>query len=432
MKRKDPRGNIILFTVLLAIPLMLVLAGVAVDVAMLLAGRSELHRSTDAAALAGAGKLGFESSVFPTVRQFAQQYAAANPYLQSGTISLNLNTNNDPAGDIVLGTWNGLTGQFAPWAGPLGPDPYGNIVNAVKCRTVQSFPTYFLNMIGLTTLSMSAESIAISNPPNSPPPSTCTFPIGVSDCPFTNASTYGSGGCGAVISFINATTNTSGWVNLAGSGTPSAPQTKSAIADAAEGTGGCSYPPPGTRVGMQGGMDQSVYDTILNVNPGSGALQGDGGYFIQQYNQSTTYDVHNAAGTVSYSGHGWEVYVPVVCSVDRLVNGLCIPPPPGTACDPGNMNSTHVVATYARIVIVQVINNGWCGVQNLTPVTDSEGVEQTNPWSSLCPPPNGTAASRDSNLRAIFAFYDCGDWESYPVPVPAPVTSLADHLRLVQ
>jgi len=37
----------------------------------------------EAAALAGAGKLGFNDTVFPTARQFARQYGQLNPHHNS-------------------------------------------------------------------------------------------------------------------------------------------------------------------------------------------------------------------------------------------------------------------------------------------------------------------------------------------------------------
>ena len=67
----DQRGNVLLFTIGLLI-LMLVMGGVAVDLAYYGVVDNELQRATDAAALAGAGKLGFDDTVFPTVRTFAQ------------------------------------------------------------------------------------------------------------------------------------------------------------------------------------------------------------------------------------------------------------------------------------------------------------------------------------------------------------------------
>ncbi len=445
MKTKRPRGSIFLLTIVLVIPLMLVVAGIAVDLAMLFATRSELHRAMDAAALAGAGKLQFDSSVFATARQFAHDYAASNPYLQSGAISLSLNNSNNPNGDIVLGMWNGTNGTFfvppcditSPTCKDANGFQYQTLINAVKCRTAQPIPTYFLNMVGMSSLSTSAESVAVSNPPMSQPQNSCVFPIGVSACPFVESGTYGSAGCGAMITFIDANTNTSGWVNLGanlgGTGTldlsqtPSANTTRNEITNAAGGGACAQGPSPGTSVGMNGGMDQSVMDLILNVNPGSGALQGSGGYFIQNYGGE--FQVHNYDETVSYDGAGWQVYVPVVYS-----NSNC-----GT---PENMNQPHTISTYGRIVIVQVINNGWCGVNNRTIVNGIDpdtnapyNASDPNPWTKLCPAPNGTAPSRGNGnpqLRAIFAFYDCGNWQSDPVVIPAPRVALADRLRLVR
>jgi hypothetical protein len=448
MHLKKPRGSILLFTIVLVIPLLLIVAGAAVDVSMLYAVRSELHRSMDAAALAGAGNLGFNATAFPAVRAAAQSYAAQNPYLQSGVITLDLNpANNNPpmssipigGGDIVLGVWNGTTRTFdVPGCDITSSSclhssgfPYFNMINAVRCRTRQSLPTYFLNLIGLSSLDTWAESIAPSYPPMGPPPSGCTFPIGVSDCPFRNAgsSTYGSAGCGAMITFIDANTNTSGWVNLGGDlgGTTSLTQTPSAstlqseinMAASSSGTGCATPPPPGTSVGMSGGMVQSAYDLLANLNPGTGALQSGSNYFVANYGGDLTVDNSDSdPATYTYRGPGWKVYVPIVYS-----NNNC-----GT---PENMNQPHTIAAYAEIVIVQVINNGWCAVQNTTPLPGYAG-PGPNPWSNMCPAPRGTAATRDSNLRAIFAYYKCGTWDSPPVIAPAPRAALADRLRLVR
>src|SRR5216684_8747914 len=91
---RNQRGRILLFTTVLVVPLMIIVGGLAIDLAYYGTVDGEIQRSMDAAALAGAGKLGFDSSVFPTVRSFAQSYAAANQF-KVGTINLNLNTAND-------------------------------------------------------------------------------------------------------------------------------------------------------------------------------------------------------------------------------------------------------------------------------------------------------------------------------------------------
>ncbi len=453
LKIKKPRGSILLFTIVLVIPLLLIVAGIAVDVSMLYVVRSELNRSMDAAALAGAGNLGFDASAFPAARAAAVLYAANNPYLQSGVITLDPTPPPSAAsnhlqpitalpigyGDITLGVWNGATGDFDVPTCDINLNtckhasgwPYYNMINAVRCRTRQALPTYFLNLIGLTSLNTWGESIAPSYPPMSPPPSGCTFPIGVSDCPFRNegSSTYGSGGCGALITFTDATVNTSGWVNLGADlggttdieHTPSASTLDSEIGIAAGSGSGCIPPPaPGTTVGMNGGMVQSAYDLLANIRPGDGGLQSGPNYFVANYTDEVT--LKNNDGDTVYSGSGWKVYVPIVYS-----NNNCTVPE--------NMNSPHTIAAYAEIVIVQVINNGWCSVNNATTIPGYSGPgPYSNPWSDRCPQPRGNLppGSRDPNLRAIFAYYSCGKWASPPVIVPAPRAALADRLRLVR
>src|SRR6476659_8518787 len=131
---RDQRGSILLFTTILVVPLMIILGGLAMDMAYYGTVDDELQRAMDAASLAGAGKLGFDSSAFPTVRNFAQSYASANRY-KVGTISLGLNTANDPAGNIVLGIWSG---------GTFTPSLDGSKVNAVRCQYSTTVPTSFL------------------------------------------------------------------------------------------------------------------------------------------------------------------------------------------------------------------------------------------------------------------------------------------------
>ncbi len=121
----NERGSVLLFTFTLLV-FLLVMGGFAMDFAFQAAARTELQRSIDAAALAGAGKLGFDDTVFPTARAFARDYGTRNP-TRTGPVTLSLNTPNDPAGNIVLGSLE--RGELQPVArgqpgqrGPL-PDP---------------------------------------------------------------------------------------------------------------------------------------------------------------------------------------------------------------------------------------------------------------------------------------------------------------------
>src|SRR4026209_1864261 len=138
----NERGNVLLFTFTMLV-FLLVMGGFAMDFAFQAAARTELQRSIDAAALAGAGKLGFDSTVFPTARSYARDYANRNP-MRTGPVTLGLNTPNDPAGNIVLGIWNAGTGSF-------NPSLAGNQVNAVGCEIQSTIPTSFLRLLGIDT-----------------------------------------------------------------------------------------------------------------------------------------------------------------------------------------------------------------------------------------------------------------------------------------
>lgn len=388
---KEPRGDVLLFTLVLVIPFLLTMAGLAVDIGGLVTVRSELHRAMDAAALAGAGKLGFDSSVFPAVRLNAAAYAAINP-TRYGAVSLNSNDSNDPAGDIVLGVWVG---------GVFSPSLDGTRVNAVLCRTAQNAPTSFLRLIGLTTIPISAQSIAVANPPNSIPPPACLFPMGVTTCQFQEAGAFTSQGCGTAMTFgtssgkvpgTRAGTNTAAWVNVNGTGTPSTSQVRAALAAANGGT--CTQNPvAGQSVGTQNGMDQPVVDDLES-------------YFLAHYNASDIFTIKDTGGNVVYQGKGWEIYVALIETECPRVQEI---------------TQDHKIQTFSKLVITQVINHGDCVVNNPA---------DTNSWP-LCPPPNGNAP-KDPSLRAVFGYFECGGIDTVPTPVPTPRAALATRLRLVQ
>ena len=85
----NERGSVLLFTFTLLV-FLLVMGGFAMDFAFQAASRTELQRSIDAAALAGAGKLAFDETVFGTARAFARDYGIRNP-TRNGPVILDLN-----------------------------------------------------------------------------------------------------------------------------------------------------------------------------------------------------------------------------------------------------------------------------------------------------------------------------------------------------
>ncbi len=149
--RGNERGSVLLF-MLGTLFFLLVFGGFAIDLSIFSAVKGELQRSMDAAALAGVGNLGFDDSVFPTVRQEASNFASLNPS-RVGAINLGLNAANDPNGDITLGIWDGAT---------FTPSLDGSQVNAVRTQYATEVPTSFLRILGFNTLPVSAQAIAIN------------------------------------------------------------------------------------------------------------------------------------------------------------------------------------------------------------------------------------------------------------------------------
>jgi len=392
----NQHGSVLLFTTVTLV-LLLVFGGIAIDLTYFGSVRRELQRSMDAAALAGAGNLGFDDTAFPAARAAAQNYANLNGYSDpaAGVVSLNLNPANDPNGQIVLGIWNGNN---------FTPSLNGTQVNAVLCQYARPIPTSFLQLLGMTNLAVSAQAIAVTNPPLLPP-TPCVFPMALSGCAFTDTGAFSSQGCGAAATFITSSgkdpdgkagTNTAAWANLCGTSTPSAPQTQDAINGAAAGTcsPGCTTPQTGTTIGTNNGMQQSVFDLLETT-------------FIQQYNASGTQQVTDSNGNVTYNGPGWKVYVPVI----------------QTACPPGPINGPQQITSWTEMVITQVINHGDCAVSNPA---------DTNSWP-VCPPPlNPSGEDKVPNRRAVFGRYSCNFFPSPPNPLPAPISALATRLRLVK
>jgi Flp pilus assembly protein TadG len=395
---KDERGTTVLLTLGFMI-FLFALVGFAVDMAYQMTAIGELERSMEAAALAGAGKLGFDDTVFPTARQFAQQYAQLNPHHNApfgSLINLNQNPGNAPGGHIVLGVWN---------AGTFTPSVDGTVVNAVRCQFASQIQTSFLRVLGIPTLPVSATAVAVSNPPVAPSTTeTCVFPIGVGSCPFQGNTSLG---CGAPITFTTSSgqgdagagcvsppcTNTSAWVNLEG-GNTNAGYLRNAIT--AAGTGSCptSTVQTGAPAETNNGMVQSVMDTLEPI-------------FVSKYNASPVHEVRDPNGNVTYRGRGWKVYVPVI----------------QTACPTGAISGPHTVVGWTELVMAQVINKGECAVNN-----DWAG----NMWTTAGQGNGCTNPSASGATRAIFGYYSCVIIPGNSAPVPGPRSALASRLRLVK
>jgi len=420
-KWNQQRGQVLVFTMLALVFLWVVGGTFAYDVAHMVSDRGELQTALDAAALAGAGKLGFTDAQFPVARDFAVSFAQKSTN-RSGTVLLNRNDANDPAApnSVLLGYWNpnnpqgvGTGLRFEPSLDADGST--GKPTNAVLCRYQRSVRPSFLSLWGLLGMDVSAVAVATANPPSTAPPDACLFPIGVGDCPFRRD---GGGsetalGCGASITFITSSgktgdegagclappcSNTAAWVGLDPSLDPSAPNLINQI-NAAKG-GGCGSPlKTDDNIDTNNGMTQPVMNAVEAA-------------FKEMWSTSGTQTVTDASGTVTYRGQGWKVYIPVI----------------QTDCPAGAISGSHKIVGWTTMVITQVINKGVCAVSN-------DWHRPNNPWDPIGKDGNclGTSAPKNAgSLRAIFGYYSCEIFPTNPNPLPGPITALANKLRLVR
>ncbi|MHC5211732.1 MAG: TadG family pilus assembly protein [Planctomycetota bacterium] len=91
-------------------------AGLAIDAAFVGSASQQLQSAADAAALSAVRMLNSETvhdGTFPLTRQAAIDIALVNK-AASEAVQLSANTANATDGDIVVGTWNPVTGAFTP------------------------------------------------------------------------------------------------------------------------------------------------------------------------------------------------------------------------------------------------------------------------------------------------------------------------------
>lgn len=399
---RDQRGSILLFTTVLVVPLMIILAGLALDMAYHGTVDDELQRSMDAAALAGAGRLGFDSSVFGAVRQAAQDYAVGNGY-RSENITKQINTSNftwttanNPGDNIVLGIWN---------AGTFTPSLEGNKVNAVRCQFSSSIPTSFLGLIGVPSLAVSAQAVAIANPPATPGCGTPILPIAVTPCAFYDAGAgafNNSNGCGTGLTWISSnpicnnspgspqSCNSAAWASLDGTNWTKQ-EIEGAITNAGSANPACNVTVgTGQNSYTDNGMVDPTFDLLADTFVSSRTSTLSGG------------DVLRADGTVAYqaSSGGWETGVMLV----------------STPCPPGPITGPKQIMTFSKFVVTQVFNqHSGCVV---TPNMDPQA-------AAYC----GTS---DPSLRAVFGYFRCDQLGQVATLDPVPRSALAQKLRLVR
>ena len=394
---QNERGNVLLFTFTMLV-LLLVMGGFAIDFAFQAAARTELQRSMDAAALAGAGKLAFDDTVFGTVRAFARDYGIRNP-IRTGTVTLDLNPGNSDTGNIVLGIWN---------AGTFTPSLAGNQVNAVRCQIQTTIPTSFLRLLNISTLPLAASAVAVSNPPMLPGCGTPILPIAVTPCAFydaANGTFNNSNGCGTGLTWISSnricdnspsssqSCNSAAWASLDGTNWTNN-QHQAAITNAGLEEPACNATAPaGSNTYLDNGMVQPTFNLLRDT------------FVAERTSTLPSGDVMkivNGIPTVAYRAEwgGWEVGVMMAQS----------------ACPPGPLNGERQILNYSKFVVTQIFDqNAGCVI---SPNMDPQA-------AAYC----GTS---DPSLRAVFGYFRCDSLGQVATLEPVPRSALATKLRLVK
>lgn len=423
---RNQRGQIVLFVMIAVLFLLTVGGGFTADIARLISEKQEMQASLDAAALAGAGKLGFDDTVFPAARDFAVDFANKNP-TRGGPMALTRNDANDvtafntatmPYGDVVLGIWDPRNPDGIGPGLRFEPSLDGSIVNSVMCRYKRQIPASFLSLWGLINLTVATSAIATSAQPQYPPVP-CVFPIGLSSCPFQQGEVFNSKGCGKPIKFITSngqadSTNTAAWVNMAGTGTPSASDLRTQIGNAASGT--CSNSPPAvnTQVGTNNGMSNSVFTDLRDAFKSK---------YLESVSDPTNWPtINDSDGNQVYHGPGWEVWVPVI----------------QTACDAsgntGSITGDHTIIGWTKFVMTQAWDSTGGNREpiGLGCVVSNSYDSQTWPWCQQTDPAQLLEGLRGGASRSIFGIYACGISNSPPTQLPGPRSALSTKLRLVR
>lgn len=200
-------ASIVVFA--LVLPLLLAFVALVVDIGHFLQVRSQLQNAADAAALAGARDLDGTMAKLATARLAARYYAGE--HVANGTpLSLDLNPNNDVAGDIVLGTWSFAQRVFTPAVAASMP----STINAVKVygrRTAGrggAVRAYFAPLFGFAEKDLTVQAVAVGGGPSA----ACGFPLVLPDCAILDSA--GQVRCNSTMTFGRATMDNVGFTLL--------------------------------------------------------------------------------------------------------------------------------------------------------------------------------------------------------------------------
>ncbi|MGQ9575650.1 MAG: pilus assembly protein TadG-related protein [Thermoguttaceae bacterium] len=160
------KGNVVVLTGCLMVALMIVVA-FAVDIGYLALVRTEAQRAADAAALAAAWRMvdegrlrGLVEQVHNAARREAVGYAAMST-VAGRHVALDLNTANDPDGDVLLGRVNNPSVRD-PQLSFGSPTAFNAALVRVRLTEGHSglVPVFFGRVAGVLGAGVAAEAMA--------------------------------------------------------------------------------------------------------------------------------------------------------------------------------------------------------------------------------------------------------------------------------
>lgn len=225
-KFKNQRGAV---AIIVAIMLFFVLIGImalAIDVGYFYSTKNELQNIADAAALAGAGKLGNIYTSMTPAEQDTHDFEADRPAIIASAREVvrddESEISKNPAGgkdiieildtDIQIGNWDpSADPKFNPINSPI---PIGTLPDAVKVTVRRDasandpISTFFGIIFGKKNQVVTADAVAALTTLAQLPPGKMNLPIGLSEKWFeTNT-------CGSMIEFSPTTDSCAGWHNF--------------------------------------------------------------------------------------------------------------------------------------------------------------------------------------------------------------------------
>lgn len=211
----NSRGGVLILVAILLV-VFISIAALAIDIGQLSTTRNELQNVADAAALAGAGKIGtvymddltpaqvpgytFErSQIVDVVKAVA---------LQNRASGLNVSI-LDNATDIRIGKWNATTKEIDP---VTLVEPDAVYVKARRDNQANSpVSTFFAGIFGIDTMAVTAEAVASLSGPSTVAEGELQLPVGISENVFLEPEGFY---CSELIAFSPTPSSCAAWHNF--------------------------------------------------------------------------------------------------------------------------------------------------------------------------------------------------------------------------